>query len=109
MKDYIDNYKDAVKEAGEEGKVNTVASKTFYNNARKDIRSAIKRGLMQEMSYEDYLDATYKEQVNITDEMKRIILFKPYFSATLISKQYKMHYTSIVRLRKISEESEEEN
>ena len=107
MKDYIDNYINAVREAGEEGDVNIVTSKTFYSNARRDFSSAKRKGLIQDMSYEDYLDATYKEPVKVSDEMKRIILFKPYFSATLISKQYKMHYSTIVRIRKLSEESQD--
>jgi hypothetical protein len=51
MKDYIDNYINAVREAGEEGEVNIVTSKTFYSNARRDFLSAKRKGLIQEISY----------------------------------------------------------
>ena len=97
--DYIDNYKEAVKLAGEEGEVNPSTSKTFFLNARSDFMSAKKQGLMRDMSLEELLQEKYWNRTEFNDELRDVVLHKPHFSATLISKQYKVSLSAIRRLR----------
>lgn len=99
MEDYIDNYRKEVKLAGEEGEVNPSVSKTFYLNARSDFTSAKKKGLMRDMTLEELLEEKYWNRTEFNDELRDVVLYKPYFSASLISKQYRVSLSAIRRLR----------
>jgi len=54
MKDYIDNFKAIPRESYT--KESNLARDAFYEGARQDVALAISKGLMTEMTFEEYME-----------------------------------------------------
>ena len=98
--DYIDSYFKARlnKFESEEDKL---ARKNFWELAKKDFKSARKRGLIREMSYDDY-QLLKEKRDPLTEEEKEIICRKPYIPRWILCQYYKITDSTVSKLRRLS-------
>lgn len=101
--DYIDRYRKAQKNefsTSEDEK----AREDFYKGVRKDIYWARNNSLINDLSFEEYLELKNRTNVKVTEEMRRVILSELDIPADIIAQYYSLPPSSVYNMRKRSRE-----
>lgn len=98
--DYIDAYEEA-RINNFESNEDKLARKNFWELARKDFRSARKRGLIREMTFDDHQLLNEKRDP-LTEEEKEIIRREPHIPSWIICQYYQTTRKTVKKLRGLS-------